>query len=33
MKVKIDLSCQPKGIYFVKVLTENGTAINKIVLE
>ena len=30
---RIDLSNQPKGVYFVKIITENGTAIKKIVLE
>ncbi|MCD4792259.1 MAG: T9SS type A sorting domain-containing protein [Bacteroidales bacterium] len=30
---RVDLGNQPKGVYFVKIITENGTAIKKIVLE
>ncbi|MCK4663705.1 MAG: T9SS type A sorting domain-containing protein [Bacteroidales bacterium] len=32
-KTEIDLSKEPKGIYFVKVITNNGIAVEKIVLE
>lgn len=32
-KIKVDLSEQPKGPYFVKVTTDKGTATKKVVLE
>ncbi len=32
-KNKIDLSHHPKGVYFVKVITENGTETRKVLLE
>lgn len=32
-RLKVDLSNQPKGIYFIKVTSEKGVAVEKVVLE
>ena len=32
-KFQVDLSDQPKGIYFIKIITEKGTVTEKIILE